>query len=402
MNKENYLKKYKENQLLNQKKKLPSENDAAQINRQFASLTTNPIKKTEIIKPRVIGETISKQAIQQKQLPPTNQLKPPTVTTTGASTSSSSTATSSSAGLQTGTTSTDSSDLNFKKPSLPQKHPIDREKDKNATWTLANFDIGRPLGKGRFGNVYLAREKASKYVIALKVMFKKQIHESGIEHQVKREIEIQSHMRHPNIIRLYGYFHDKERVYLILEYAPGEALFNVMKKQENGRFTEERSATYIKSLASALKYLHERNVIHRDIKPENLLLGSKGELKIADFGWSVHELNSKRTTLCGTLDYLPPEMVRGNPHTKNVDLWSLGVLCYEFLVGSAPFHCETYDGTYSKIMKADYKIPDHVSKAAANLISKLLVVNPERRLGLSDILVHPWLMVYASTDNSKN
>ena len=92
---------------------------------------------------------------------------------------------------------------------------------------------------------------------------------------------------------------------------------------------------YILSLSRALAYCHEKHVIHRDIKPENLLLDLKGDLKIADFGWSVHAPNSRRTTLCGTLDYLPPEMIEGKKHDQMVDVWSLGVLMYEFLVGAS-------------------------------------------------------------------
>jgi aurora kinase A len=95
-------------------------------------------------------------------------------------------------------------------------------RDSKKPWSLVNFDIGRPLGRGKFGNVYLAREKETKFVIALKVLFKKQIADQGIEHQVRREIEIQSHLRHPNILRMYGFFHDEARIYLILEYAPGK------------------------------------------------------------------------------------------------------------------------------------------------------------------------------------
>lgn len=260
------------------------------------------------------------------------------------------------------------------------------------SWSLVNFDIGRPLGRGKFGNVYLAREKETKFVIALKVLFKKQISEQGIEHQVRREIEIQSHLRHQNILRMYGFFHDEARIYLILEYAPGGTLFNALKKQPNNRFEEAKSAKYIKCLVSALAYLHEKNVIHRDIKPENLLLGQDDQLKIADFGWSVHEPNSQRTTLCGTFDYLSPEMVQGKPHTKNVDLWSIGVLAYELLVGSAPFHHENYDITYKKIMKVDYQVPSFVSKAAAHFIASLLVFDPMKRNPLSQVIRHPWLM----------
>ncbi|KAM7362082.1 aurora kinase A [Cochliomyia hominivorax] len=268
------------------------------------------------------------------------------------------------------------------------------KKEAKKVWSLNNFDIGRPLGRGKFGNVYLAREKESKFVVALKVLFKQQIHESNVEHQVRREIEIQSHLRHPHILRLYGYFHDEARIYLILEYAPKGTLFKELQAQPLKRFDERQSAIYIKSLASALQYLHERDVIHRDIKPENLLLGHKGDLKIADFGWSVHEPNSMRTTLCGTLDYLPPEMVQGKPHTKNVDLWSLGVLCYELLVGRAPFLATDYDDTYKKIIKVDYKLPDHVTKAAAHFISKLLVLNPQQRLPLDQVLMHPWIIAH--------
>jgi hypothetical protein len=97
-------------------------------------------------------------------------------------------------------------------------------------WRLADFDIGRPLGKGKFGNVYIAREKASKYVVALKVLYKRELQDARVEHQLRREIEIQSHLRHPNILRLYGYFYDSRRVFLILEYAPEGELFRVLRK----------------------------------------------------------------------------------------------------------------------------------------------------------------------------
>ncbi|KAL1404132.1 hypothetical protein pipiens_001727 [Culex pipiens pipiens] len=269
-------------------------------------------------------------------------------------------------------------------------------KDKKI-WTLSNFDIGRPLGRGKFGNVYLAREKETKFVIALKVLFKKQVHAQGIEHQVRREIEIQSHLRHPNILRMYGYFHDETRIYLILEYAPGGTLFSKLQTQPGNKFPEKQCAIYINMLVSALIYLHERNVIHRDIKPENLLLGHGGDLKIADFGWSVHEPTSTRTTLCGTLDYLSPEMVQGQPHTKNVDLWSLGVLAYELLVGRAPFHATGFDDTYNKIMKVRYDVPPEMSRPAAHLISRLLVKQPEQRMPLEHVAIHPWIKLHADT-----
>ena len=128
---------------------------------------------------------------------------------------------------------------------------------------------------------------------------------------------------------------------------------------------------YIAQMTDALSYLHSKHVIHRDIKPENLLLGLNGELKIGDFGWSVHAPGNRRHTLCGTLDYLPPEMVEGRPHTERVDYWALGVLTYEFLVGGAPFEAAGNSATYQRIAAIDLKIPYTVSRDAADLITRV-------------------------------
>jgi aurora kinase A len=105
-------------------------------------------------------------------------------------------------------------------------------------WKLENFDIGRALGKGKFGNVYLAREKKSKFVVALKVLYKKELQKAKVEHQLRREIEIQTHLRHPNILRMFGFFHDATRVYLILEYASKGELYKLLQSQPEKRFDE--------------------------------------------------------------------------------------------------------------------------------------------------------------------
>ena len=262
-------------------------------------------------------------------------------------------------------------------------------------WQLSDFDIGRPLGQGKFGNVYLAREKRSKYAIALKVLYKQQLQQSNVEHQLRREIEIQSHLRHPNILRLHGYFYDQTRVFLILEHAARGELYKELTRLK--WFDERRAASYIASLAGALQYCHSKHVIHRDIKPENLLLGLRGELKIADFGWSVHAPNSRRKTLCGTLDYLPPEMLTSEPHNNAVDIWSLGVLCYEFLFGRPPFEAPGHSDTYKRITSVDLKFPAHppVSDGAKDLIRRLLVKEPELRMPLSKVVEHPWIAANA-------
>ncbi len=139
------------------------------------------------------------------------------------------------------------------------------------SWTINDFEIGKPLGRGKFGHVYLAREKKSKFIVALKVLYKKQLLTSNVEHQLRREIEIQSQLRNENILRMYGFFWDDKKIYLILEYAPGGELYKDLKKQPEGRYAEKTAADYINQMCKALKYLHSKDVIHRDIKPENLL-----------------------------------------------------------------------------------------------------------------------------------
>uniref|UniRef100_A0A6A7G1G6 Aurora kinase n=1 Tax=Hirondellea gigas TaxID=1518452 RepID=A0A6A7G1G6_9CRUS len=293
----------------------------------------------------------------------------------------------------------------YQKKDVPRESNLERKSrasrpgksDKPRRWRLSDFDIGKPLGRGKFGNVYLAREKKSQFICALKVLFKNQLNKNSVEHQLRREIEIQSHLRHPNILRLYGYFYDEKRVYLILEFASQGELYKKLKKAK--RFDERQSSIYIASLARALKYCHTKHVIHRDVKPENLLIGYQGQLKIADFGWSVHAPNERRKTLCGTLDYLPPEMIEGKEHDATVDIWSLGVLTYEFLVGDPPFEADGYQKTYKRIARVDLDFPSYVSPTARDFITKLLVKDSRKRMALTDVMKHPFISQYSSESN---
>ncbi|KAL6403784.1 AUR protein kinase [Ilyonectria robusta] len=276
-----------------------------------------------------------------------------------------------------------------KQPSMPKQ------------FHLGMFEIGRPLGKGKFGRVYLAKERTTGFICALKVLHKCELNKS-IKTQVQREIEIQSNLRHPNVLKLFGHFHDSKRIFLILEFAGKGELYKHLRREN--RFPEWKAAQYIAQMASALRYLHGKHVIHRDIKPENILVGIHGEIKISDFGWSVHAPGNRRQTLCGTLDYLPPEMIKPgtsqNWYGDKVDLWSLGVLTYEFLVGEAPFE-DSAPVTQRRITRCDMTIPSWVSPEATDLIKKLLVLDPEKRIPLDQIQVHPWIVKHCVKGGEK-
>jgi len=271
-----------------------------------------------------------------------------------------------------------------------QRAKHDEQAQRGKRWSLKDFEIGKPLGSGKFGRVYLAREKQTKFIVALKALDKSQLLRANVEHQLRREIEIQSNLRHKNILRMYGYFYDAKRIYLILEFAPGGEVYR--RLTQLGTFDEYHSALYISELSKALAYCHSKHIIHRDIKPENLLLGANGDIKIADFGWSVHAPTSRRNTLCGTLDYLPPEMVEGVEHDEQVDVWTLGILLYEFLVGNPPFEAEGQSATYRRICSIDLRFPRHFPEDAKDLVRKILVKDPCKRISLSNIPKHPWVV----------
>lgn len=293
---------------------------------------------------------------------------------------------------------------NPQKSAYPQNHQAARVADQPTNFgllqspsdlKLSDFDIGKRMGHGKYGSVYLARERRTKFICALKVLKKKELMNDGVEHQLQREIEIQTNVRHKHILRLYSFFHDATRIYLVLEFAEKGELYGHLQKLQ--RFPEPLAAKFIKQLTESLQYLHSKNVIHRDIKPENLLVDHMGNLKIADFGWSVHAPGRRRQTLCGTLDYLPPEMVEQKAYSVEADIWCLGVLCYEFLVGKPPFEAEGQQATYANITAVNVKFPTDFPPGARDLVSQLLVKDPRRRMPIDDILKHPWIQQHGDS-----
>lgn len=215
---------------------------------------------------------------------------------------------------------------------------MNEENIQHHAWKKTDFQFESCIGKGRFGSVYKAIEKKSKKSVALKEIKKKLIFKHNFEHQLRREVEIQSRLSHPNIIRLYGVFQDEKTVWLVLELAEGGSLYDFMDK--HGALSADEIRPIAFQLLAAELYLEKRFVIHRDIKLENILLDKKGNPMLCDFGWAVHAIDGLRSSFCGTVLYLPPEMVLRKQYNQKVDIWSLGVLFFELATMRPPFYIE--------------------------------------------------------------
>ena len=206
---------------------------------------------------------------------------------------------------------------------------------------------------------------------------------------LKRETRIQKRLNHPHILKLYQYFEDKEQVYLVLEYANKGSLGDYLRKpysnSNSQRILSEREAfVYFIQTCLGLDYLHKNCILHRDLKPENLLLDENGNVKLCDFGWSIDETVTTRNTICGTLEYMAPEVLESNDtkfYNEEIDLWSLGIILYEFLHGRFP---EESGLSFSK----------EVSKSARELIQGLLKKNPDERYEMNEVFESNWVKIY--------
>ncbi|CAJ1385403.1 unnamed protein product, partial [Effrenium voratum] len=179
---------------------------------------------------------------------------------------------------------------------------------------LSDFEIldgagGRSLGKGSFGVVRRIRRKGTDDVYALKTMQKMEVVSGQLVEQVEREIQVQRNLKHENVLRLYKHFEDEDTVYLLLEYCAKGELYQLLRTQKGRKFNEQMSKHFFVQLVRGLKYLHSYHIVHRDLKPENLLITHDDVLKIGDFGWCA-ATTVPRTTFCGTMDYLAPEMIQ--------------------------------------------------------------------------------------------
>jgi len=201
---------------------------------------------------------------------------------------------------------------------------------------------------------------------------------------------------HPFILKLHNSYKDNKYIYFLLELAPGGELFTFLRKA--GRFNEKASKFYASSVVTVFEQLHQKLIVYRDLKPENLILDDKGFLKVCDFG--LAKVVTDRTwTLCGTPDYLAPEIILSKGHNKAVDYWALGILIYEMCAGFVPYYSDDPMEVYQLILAGDLKFPSHFSRAAMDLVTKLLTQNQVKRIGMmkngiKDIFKHKWFAGY--------
>jgi len=203
-----------------------------------------------------------------------------------------------------------------------------------------HFIFYNVLGRGRMATVTrVARTRTHREYAIKEILEQKVRNDETAWIQFKREIQLQFDLRHPNVLRSWGYFKDGPKYFIVLDLAKRGNLLDYLEKQPNAQLAPSQAAKFAKDVIFGLMYLHEKKIIHRDIKPENLLLKEVGgTLMIGDFGCCVRQRNDQaRFTFIGTLDYLAPEVIEGQPQTEKVDIWSLGVLIYEFVVGTSSF-----------------------------------------------------------------
>ena len=251
------------------------------------------------------------------------------------------------------------------------------------------------LGIGSYGRVYLVTNKFNNKKYALKVINKNKLMQIYSDCRlVQNEVEIHSKLNHPNIIRLYNMKETENEIQILLEYAEKGSLFDLIQKT-NG-LDELKAFEYFIQIVNAVYFLHQNNIIHRDIKPENILIDENNALKLCDFGWAK-ELNvNKRATFCGTMEYMAPEIVGSEMYDFSVDIWSLGILLYELIMGHSPFRSKSKKdrNIMIKIKKHDlvFDKDKNISKECIDLINRLLDMNPEQRLKIKDIFEHPFVV----------
>jgi aurora kinase len=256
-------------------------------------------------------------------------------------------------------------------------------------WTRETLQYDAHLGDGAFGQVYKATHIPGGETVAVKQVAKEKV--SKLLPQLRREVSILAQLQHPNIVRLLGSFEDDSNLYLVMDYIDGGNLYQRLKRE--GRLDPSEAARVLAQVSSAVDYLHSQTpaVVHRDIKPENILL-TGGLALLTDFGWSnYYREDVPRTTLCGTLEYLAPEIVNEAGHGPAADVWCLGILLYEMLLGATPFKRPSRKEILTSILADSPSFPRDIPLPARELILRMVAKDQNERPNIREICQHPWL-----------
>ncbi|XP_023268647.1 serine/threonine-protein kinase PLK4 [Seriola lalandi dorsalis] len=257
---------------------------------------------------------------------------------------------------------------------------------------IEDFKVLTLLGKGSFACVYRAKSVKTGLEVAIKTIDKKAMHKAGMVQRVTNEVEIHCRLKHPSILELYNYFEDSNYVYLVLEMCHNGEMTRYLKERKMP-FSEDEARHFMHQIVKGMLYLHTHGILHRDLTLSNLLLTSNMNIKIADFGLATQLKlpNEKHFTMCGTPNYISPEVATRSAHGLESDVWSLGCMFYAFLMGRPPFDTDTVKHTLSKVVLGEYEMPRHVSLEAQDLIHQLLQRDPSQRPSLSAVLDHPFM-----------
>uniref|UniRef100_A0A914V6N4 non-specific serine/threonine protein kinase n=1 Tax=Plectus sambesii TaxID=2011161 RepID=A0A914V6N4_9BILA len=251
------------------------------------------------------------------------------------------------------------------------------------------YSIGKTIGRGNFADVKLARHEISKCKVAIKIVDRTKVDTDNLA-KIDREIRILKSLQHPHIIKLFQILKSDRYLYIVTEYAGGGELFELLV--EKGKMSEIEGRRLFQQATSAVAYCHSMGVVHRDLKAENLLLDRHDNVKLIDFGFSNFQSpNQLLATWCGSPPYAAPELFIGREYDgTKADIWSLGVVLYILVSGGFPFPGSSMDKLKRAVLSGQVKIPYWVSVECADLIRKMLVVNPAKRYSVQQVVQHRW------------
>ena len=258
---------------------------------------------------------------------------------------------------------------------------------------LSDYEIKETIGKGTFSIVKLGINKITNEKVAIKILKKKKMQKNKDKLRLEREINILKRLHHINLIKIHKISEESDNYFIVMEYCENGELFNYIVAHE--RLSEEETAYFFYQLINGLDYIHHKNIVHRDLKPENLLLSQGNILKIVDFGLSNYYYPEEQllSTPCGSPCYASPEMVCGNKYNGfKIDVWSCGIIIFAMICGYLPFEDPNNEILFKKIMKCKVDYPEYLSEEVLDILNKIIVIDPNKRINIEQIRQHPFYL----------